>query len=88
MVPDDDDPATPMVPCDAAGPMIPAPVIPVPVILGHGDPCSGYHLGMSLRILIIRVSSSEIQNGSLSMQENSTPVVGGFVSGTSVAFVL
>ena len=35
VVPDGDDPATPMIPCDAVGL---APVIPVPVIPGDADP--------------------------------------------------
>ena len=43
---------------------------------------------MPLGILITRFSSSEIRNGSLSVQENSTHVVGGFVPDASVACVL
>ena len=38
VVPDGDDPATPMVPCDAVDPIIPAPVIPVPLIPANADP--------------------------------------------------
>ena len=38
MVPHGDDPATPMVPCDAVGPMTQAPVILVAVIPGDADP--------------------------------------------------
>ena len=99
VVPDGDDPATPMVSCDAVGPAdapviqhevdpvvpyavapmcdgdpddvapkipcedaleIPAPVTPVPVIPGDADPRSGWHLSMSLGILITRFASSEI----------------------------
>ena len=36
VVPDGDDPATPMVPCDDV--VGPAPVIPVPVVPGDADP--------------------------------------------------
>ena len=37
VVPDGDDSGTPMVPCDAVGPMTPAPVIPLPVIPGDAE---------------------------------------------------
>ena len=57
--------AAPKVPCEDAS-KIPAPVmIPVPVIPADADPSSGWHLSMSLGILITRCSSSEIRSGSL-----------------------
>ena len=43
---------------------------------------------MSLGILITLFSSSAIRNGSLSVQENSTHVVGDFVPCASVVCVL
>ena len=38
MVPDGDNPAIPMVPCDTVCPMIPAPAIPVLAIAGDANP--------------------------------------------------
>ena len=62
------------IPCKDVS-VIPAPATPgdvvpmilVPVIPGKADPWSGWHLGMSLGILVTRSSSSGIQNGSLSV---------------------
>ena len=47
-----------------------------------------WRLSMSLGILIIRFSSSEIRNGSLSVQVKFTHVVGGVVPDAPVACVL
>ena len=83
----DPDDVAPKIPCEDAL-EIPAPVIPVPVIPGDADPRSGWHLSMPLGILITRFSSSEIPNGSHSVQMKFAHVVGGVVSNALIACVL
>ena len=81
------DRVAPKIPCEDALD-IPAPVIPVPVIPGDADLGSGWRLSMSLETFVTRFSSSEIRNGSLSVQVKFTHVVGGVVPDASVVFVL